>query len=207
MAQTQIMGPDEQNESYEEDYTDDNDEVKFHWKLEMSCNAEEMVPTETDKPHKKDVTLETVVQRDKEKEEIFLEEPQATETEQKCILELASTNIASLFNKRQWGDVAVSNHIIGSAVYLKWVSFMIYGHLVHKWCSQPLLNRRMHSGDLLISAAVLLSGNNYQKIQLLANILKMPLVSSTTFHKIQRSYLIPVVADFWEILRNIKEKM
>lgn len=29
MAQTQIIGPDEQNESYEEDYTDDNDESKI----------------------------------------------------------------------------------------------------------------------------------------------------------------------------------
>ncbi|KAK7481144.1 hypothetical protein BaRGS_00027577 [Batillaria attramentaria] len=24
------------------------------------------------------------------------------------------------------------------------------GHLTHKWCSQPILNRRMHSGDFLI---------------------------------------------------------
>ncbi|VDI24895.1 Hypothetical predicted protein [Mytilus galloprovincialis] len=70
----------------------------------------------------------------------------------------------------------------------------------------------MHSGDLLISAAVLLSGNNFQKIQLLANILKMPLGSSTTFHKILRAYLIPVVDVFWvqhqaEILMNIKENI
>ncbi|CAG2192646.1 unnamed protein product [Mytilus edulis] len=62
----------------------------------MSCNAEEMVPTETDKPHKKDVTLETVVQRDKEKKEIFLEQPKATETEQNAKIKPAQSLIKSI---------------------------------------------------------------------------------------------------------------
>lgn len=70
-------------------------------------------------------------------------------------------------------------------------------HLVHKWCSQPVLNRRMHSGDLLMAAAVLLSGNNFKKIELFSKFLKMPIISNTTFHKIQRSYLVPSVDDYW----------
>lgn len=66
-------------------------------------------------------------------------------------------------------------------------------HLVHKWCSQPILNRRLHSEDLLFSAAIILSGNNYQKMATFAKFLRMPIVSSSTFHKIQRTYLIPAI--------------
>lgn len=71
------------------------------------------------------------------------------------------------------------------------------GHLVHKWCSQPILNRTSHSVDLLFSAAIILSGNNYQKMATFANFLRMPFVSSSTFHKIQRTYLIPALDSYW----------
>jgi len=47
------------------------------------------------------------------------------------------------------------------------------------------------------TTAVLLSGNNFQKIQLLAKFLRMLIFSCTTFHKIQRLYLIPAIDDFW----------
>ncbi|CAC5426195.1 unnamed protein product [Mytilus coruscus] len=44
------------------------------------------------------------------------------------------------------------------------------GHIVHKWCSQPILNRGMHSGDMIIAASVVLSGSNFQKISMFASV-------------------------------------
>ena len=48
-----------------------------------------------------------------------------------------------------------------------------------------------------MSVAILLSGNNYQKIATLSKFLKLPIVSSSTFHKIQRTYMIPSIDRFW----------
>lgn len=89
----------------------------------------------------------------------------------------------------------MSKNIIGSALHLKWTCRK--GHIVKKWCSQPVLNRRMNSGDLQFASAVLLSGNNFQKISLFAKFLNLPAISNTTFHKIQRTYLIPSIDEFW----------
>jgi hypothetical protein len=55
----------------------------------------------------------------------------------------------------------------------------------------------MHSGDLLLASAILLSGNNFRKVELLSRFLRLPMFSSTTFHKIQRTYLVPTIDDFW----------
>ena len=72
------------------------------------------------------------------------------------------------------------------------------GHIVNKWCSQPILIRRLHGGDLMLSAAILLSGNNFSKVALFARFLKLQFVSSTVFLRIQRVYLVPCIDSFWE---------
>lgn len=72
------------------------------------------------------------------------------------------------------------------------------GHIIHTWCSQPLLNRRVHSGDFLTSVAVLTSGNNFGKLALWAQHLNLKFPSPTTFHKIQRHYIIPTIDTHWE---------
>ncbi|XP_061186901.1 uncharacterized protein LOC133195031 [Saccostrea echinata] len=55
----------------------------------------------------------------------------------------------------------------------------------------------MHLGDLMLSSSILLSGGNYQKVSMMAKILKLPIVSKNSFYKIQRTYLIPAVDEFW----------
>ena len=57
------------------------------------------------------------------------------------------------------------------------------------WRSQPSL-RRMPSGNLLLSAAILLSGSSFSKIQQLLSILRMPFLSESEFYRIQRPILI-----------------
>ena len=82
-------------------------------------------------------------------------------------------------------------------------------HVAHRWCSQPILNRRVHSGDVLFSAALLASGNNFQKLSLFAKFFKLLILSVSSFTKIQITYVIPTIEEIWtrhqnEILENFR---
>ncbi|XP_061167506.1 uncharacterized protein LOC133176400 [Saccostrea echinata] len=113
-----------------------------------------------------------------------------------CLMKLAAINVPKTCTAKNCGaEVSVTRSIIGSAVHLKWVCRQ--KHVLYEWCSQPILNRRMHSGDLMLASAILLSGNNFKKIELMCKFLNLPIISNTTFHKIQRTYLIPSVDEFW----------
>lgn len=68
---------------------------------------------------------------------------------------------------------------------------------MQQWCSQPVLNRGMHLGDLMLSSSILLSGSNFQKVSMMAKFMKFPFISKHSFYKIQRTYLIPAVDEFW----------
>jgi len=83
------------------------------------------------------------------------------------------------------------------------------GHITGKWCSQPLLNKRMHSGDFLICSTILTSGNNYGKMELWASMLHLKFPSPKQFHGIQGNYLVPTIDAYWkrhqeELLRQMQ---
>ncbi|CAG2236263.1 unnamed protein product [Mytilus edulis] len=112
------------------------------------------------------------------------------------ILSLAKTHIPPICAVKGCRlPLTIKMELISSALYLKWVCQN--KHLAHKWCSQPILNRRLHSGDLVFSAGILLSGNNYQKIADLAKFIRLPILCNSTFLKIQRTYLVPSIDSFW----------
>lgn len=71
-------------------------------------------------------------------------------------------------------------------------------HIAHKWCSQPFLNRGLHSGDVLISASLIATGNNFQKLALFASFWKLSFLSSSSFWKIQRTYVVPSIVQILE---------
>ena len=64
------------------------------------------------------------------------------------------------------------------------------------WHSQTSL-RRMPAGNLLLSAAILLSGSTYSKAAQLFSILHMPILSQSEFYRIQNTYLNPTINDYW----------
>ena len=72
------------------------------------------------------------------------------------------------------------------------------GHILNRWCAQPVLNRRLHGGDLMFALSTLTSGNNFGKLALWAKHMNFKIMSSTSFHKIQRTYLISTVDEYWE---------
>jgi len=57
--------------------------------------------------------------------------------------------------------------------------------------SQPTL-KKMGARNLLLSAAVLFSGNTYTRLHDIADHLNMPIVGETQFYNIQKQYLFPV---------------
>lgn len=74
---------------------------------------------------------------------------------QQPLLDLANTQISTICKIcNEAVSICVDN--IGSATYLKWVCKL--GHVANRWCSQSILNRRMHAGDLVFASAILLSG-------------------------------------------------
>ena len=72
-----------------------------------------------------------------------------------------------------------------------------YGHTVWKWASQPKLKYGMLVGDFMLATNILLSGNNFAKISLLFKFMRMGMVDTSSFFRIQDSYCVDTVKEFW----------
>ncbi|KAM4544086.1 uncharacterized protein V3H82_021888 [Fundulus diaphanus] len=69
----------------------------------------------------------------------------------------------------------------------------------------------MQGGDFMLSANILLSGNNYRKVALLFKFMAMGMVSESTFFRIQDAYCIEPVQEYWdktraEVLESLRQK-
>lgn len=85
------------------------------------------------------------------------------------------------------------------------------GHTVWKWASQPTLKFGMLVGDFMLSSNILLSGNNFAKISLLFKFMKMGMVVRSTFFRIQDSYCVDTIKEFWDekraaVITQLKSK-
>ncbi|XP_039539661.1 uncharacterized protein LOC120487527 isoform X2 [Pimephales promelas] len=89
----------------------------------------------------------------------------------------------------------------GTGVILEWSC--PFGHILWKWNSQPVLKYGMQGGDFMLATNTLLSGNNYRKIALLFQFMKMPMVAEGTFFRIQDAYCIDPVQECWEKNRAV----
>lgn len=79
------------------------------------------------------------------------------------------------------------------------------GHIVVKWSSQPFVGK-MPVGNLLVSAATLFCGQTYSHISQFAEFCNLQYISHTTYNKIQRQYLMPVVQHTWSLLQEVELK-
>ncbi|XP_067287194.1 uncharacterized protein [Pseudorasbora parva] len=87
----------------------------------------------------------------------------------------------------------------GTGLVLEWLC--PFGHVLWKWNSQPLLKYGMQGGDFMLSTNILLSGNNYRKVALLFKFMELGMVEESTFFKIQDTYCIEPVDEFWQKIR------
>lgn len=69
--------------------------------------------------------------------------------------------------------------------------------MVWSWTSQPTFKFGMLAGDFMLGTNILLSGNNYSKVALLFRFMNMGVVSPATFAKIQDTYCVDHIRDFW----------
>ncbi|XDV26583.1 hypothetical protein PO909_030239 [Leuciscus waleckii] len=84
----------------------------------------------------------------------------------------------------------------GTGVILEWLC--PFGHTLWKWNSQPVLKYCMQGGDFMLTTNTLLSDNDYRKIALLFQFMKMPMVAEGTFFRILDAYYIALVQECWE---------
>ncbi|KAJ8046721.1 hypothetical protein HOLleu_05492 [Holothuria leucospilota] len=83
---------------------------------------------------------------------------------------------------------------IGTALSVTWECER--GHVSKKWNSQPKV-RRNFAADISLSAAILLSGNNYSKIRMLFRCMNLGMCNSNLHYYIQRTYTCPAISEYW----------
>lgn len=102
---------------------------------------------------------------------------------------------------KHWRNIGTCNwwfsficNIIHTSFFFKMCS---NSHVADKWCSQPVLSRGLHGGDLMIASSILFSGNNFNKMELFAKSLQIEFPSQSSFTRLKRRYLVTSVNDFW----------
>uniref|UniRef100_A0A8D0L586 Uncharacterized protein n=1 Tax=Sphenodon punctatus TaxID=8508 RepID=A0A8D0L586_SPHPU len=92
-------------------------------------------------------------------------------------------------------EVDVSIQPVSSFVLLTWKCSA--GHVAFEWSSHPLIKGETYAGDLALSAAIILSGNNFGKISQMADFMKLTFVSANAFFSMQRHFIVPTIESFW----------
>ncbi|XP_016521480.1 uncharacterized protein LOC103130530 [Poecilia formosa] len=87
----------------------------------------------------------------------------------------------------------------GTAVIMQWMC--PNNHCVWEWNSQPTFKDGMQAGDFLLASNIILSGNYYAKVALLFKFMKLGIVDWSTFLKIQDTYCVGTIKDFWDSSR------
>lgn len=77
------------------------------------------------------------------------------------------------------------------------------GHIIIKWRSQPFIGK-MPVGNLLAGTSILCCGQTYSRISQFAEFCNLKFISHTTFNKIQRQYVMPVVTHTRKKLQEVE---
>lgn len=74
------------------------------------------------------------------------------------------------------------------------------------WHSSSVLTenrgQKVFVTSVLLSSAVLLTGNNFDKVNLMAKMLRLAFVSSSTFNRIQTLHAVPAVKELWKEMKE-----
>lgn len=63
-------------------------------------------------------------------------------------------------------------------------------------------NQKVYVNTFLLSASILLTGNNFDKIELFCKFLGIDFPSSSTYYRIQQLYVVPECTEFWNDMKN-----
>ena len=99
--------------------------------------------------------------------------------------------------------VTVQRTMSGAVVTIQWNC--TNGH-ADSWTSSEVLavknNQKVFVNNVQLEAAILLSGNNFQKFNLLAKFLGLSSISESLFYRVQKLYCNPAIQNMWS---NVKE--
>lgn len=121
--------------------------------------------------------------------------------EQKFII--SETRLIDLFRGRCQepgcaSECTVKSKSVGCTMELWWKCQN--GHK-GKWHSSEEYGG-MYSNNLQFSSAVLLSGNNHSKIELMSRFLGLSCPSRASFLRVQKFYCVPAIDEWWEWMRT-----
>lgn len=95
-------------------------------------------------------------------------------------------------------EAAVDYTLCGTSATIRWKCPA--GH-IGRFCTSGEVNNVM-SNNLQAAAAVLLSGNNFAKVEKFASFMGLSFISPSTFFRVQKLYCIPVIDDWWQWMRG-----
>lgn len=79
------------------------------------------------------------------------------------------------------------------------------------WSSSSVLaekrGQKLYVSSVLLASSVLVSGNNFEKVSLLAKGMNLNYVSSSTFSRIQSLYALPSIRDLWDRVKEVVWKV
>jgi hypothetical protein len=94
-------------------------------------------------------------------------------------------------------------HIKGGVLHVMWTCEN--GH-ADDWTSSKVLcekrGQKVFVNTLLMAASILITGNNFEKVRTLFTFLGTGFLSASTFHRIQRNYVVPEVSSLWEEMKK-----
>ena len=111
-----------------------------------------------------------------------------------CSLDL----LLDLFKKCQHpgctkNAVVKKKYLNGPTVVVKWSCCL--GHKGTFSSSRDIND--MYCNNLQLAASIMLSGNNFAKVEKMANFLGLSFISDSTFYRMQRLYFIPAIDEWW----------
>ena len=92
----------------------------------------------------------------------------------------------------------VKHHFVGTTLV---VTAKCHAGHIFKFASSREVNG-LYVNNLQSAAATLLSGNNFGKVNRLADFLGLSFLSESTFYQMQRLYLFPAVEEWWSWIRG-----
>ena len=102
------------------------------------------------------------------------------------------------------GERKVIRHGVNGGVFS--VSYRCSVGHAGVWYSSSVLTekkgQKVFVTSVLLSSAVLLTGNNFDKVELMAKMLRLALVSISTLNRIQTFHAVPAVKELWEKMKE-----
>ena len=97
-----------------------------------------------------------------------------------CLLNLVKMSIGSHCSKCK-GGLKFSNVMKGTCLVVMWKCTKNHQHY-GSWASQPRIHN-MYAANLLVPSCLVTSGNNYQKVALMARFLNLGFVSESSHYR------------------------